>query len=115
MIASNRGQCCLNINAGENYNSMSKDNKEQEHDENEGRKEVTIIVNTREKKWDKKEISYKEVVVLAFGSYSDDPNVVYTVTYSKGERPHQEGSLVKGESVKVKDGMIFNVTQTNKS
>ncbi|MFA5393817.1 MAG: multiubiquitin domain-containing protein [Candidatus Ratteibacteria bacterium] len=78
-------------------------------------KEVTIIVNTREKIWDKKEISYEEVVVLAFGSYSDDENIVYTVTFSKGESPHHEGSLVKGDSVKVKKGMIFNVTQTNKS
>ena len=74
-----------------------------------------IIVNTREKKWDKKEISFEEVVKLAFGSYSEDPNVVYTVTYSKGHEHQREGSLVKGKSVKVKCGMIFNVTQTNKS
>lgn len=87
---------------------MDKDNKSS-HDE------VTIIVNTREKKWDKKEISYREVIELAFGSYSDDENVVYTVTYSKGQDSHKEGSLVKGGSVKVKDGMIFNVFQTNKS
>lgn len=84
--------------------------KQKEHD-----KEVTIIVNTREKTWTKKEISYEEVIVLAFGSYSNDENVVYTVTYSKGPDSHHEGSLVKGGSVKVKDGMIFNVTQTNKS
>jgi len=74
-----------------------------------------IIVNTREKRWDKKEISFEEVVKLAFGSYSEDPNVVYTVTYSKGPERHREGTLVKGKSVKVKCGMIFNVTQTNKS
>jgi len=84
--------------------------QQKEHD-----KEVTIIVNTREKTWNKKEISYEEVIVLAFGSYSNDENVVYTVTYSKGPDSHHEGSLVKGGSVKVKDGMIFNVTQTNKS
>lgn len=84
--------------------------KQKEHD-----KEVTIIVNTREKIWNKKEISYEEVIVLAFDSYSNDENVVYTVTYSKGPDSHHEGSLVKGGSVKVKDGMIFNVTQTNKS
>ena len=84
--------------------------KQKEHD-----KEVTIIVNTREKTWNKKEISYEEVIVLAFGSYSNDENVVYTVTYSKGPDSHHEGSLVKGGIVKVKDGMIFNVTQTNKS
>ena len=83
--------------------------------EDKTKKEFTIIVNTREKEWDKKEISYSEVVVLAFGSYSDDPNVVYTVTYSKAEKPKHEGSLVKGEGVKVKNGMIFNVSQTNKS
>ena len=84
--------------------------KQKEHD-----KEVTIIVNTREKTWNKKEVSYEEVIVLAFDSYSNDENVVYTVTYSKGPDSHHEGSLVKGGSVKVKDGMIFNVTQTNKS
>jgi len=78
-------------------------------------REVVIIVNTREKKWDKKEISYEEVVILAFGSYSQDPNVVYTVTYSKGPENKRQGSLVKGQSVKVKNGMIFNVSQTNKS
>ena len=78
-------------------------------------REVVIIVNAREKKWDKKEISYEEVVVLAFGSLSTDPNVVYTVTYSKGPNDKREGSLVRGQSVKVKNGMIFNVSQTNKS
>ena len=74
-----------------------------------------IIVNTREKHWDKKEISFEEVVKLAFGDYSHDQNITYTITYSKGPEHHREGSLVKGKSVKVKCGMIFNVTQTNKS
>lgn len=79
-------------------------------------KEFTIIVNTREKKWNDKKISYQQVVELAFGSYSDNEDVVvYTATYSKGEHTHHEGSLVKGQDVPVKDGMIFNVTQTNKS
>ena len=78
-------------------------------------KEVIIIVNTREKPWDKEKISYEEVIVLAFGSYSKDENVVYTIDYSKGPKGNVEGSLTKGESVKVKNGMIFNVTKTNKS
>lgn len=86
-----------------------------DNDNKNDHKEFAIIVNAREKKWSKKEISYKEVIELAFGSYSDDENVVYTVTYSKGQDSRKEGSLVKGESVKVKDGMIFNVFQTNKS
>jgi len=76
---------------------------------------IVIIVNTRDKKWHKKEISYEQVAVLAFGSYSPDPNIVYTVKYSKGPEHNRQGSLVKGKSVKVECGMIFDVTQTNKS
>jgi len=93
-------------------------NIEEKNQEEKSKKEkvVTIFVNSRPEPWDKKEdISYEEVIRLAFGSYSDDPNVVYTVTYSKGPESKHEGSLVKGQSVKVKDGMIFNVKQANKS
>lgn len=87
------------------------DNK---HDESKD-KEIIIIVNTREKIWNKKEISYQEVIELAFGSYSDNPLIVYVVTYSKGNDDKPEGSLVKGASVKVKKGMIFNVSKTDNS
>ena len=76
---------------------------------------VMLIVNTREKKWEKPQISFEEVVTLAFGSFSPDPNVTYTVTFSNGPKSKHEGTLVKGKSVKVKNGMIFNVSQTNKS
>jgi hypothetical protein len=48
-------------------------------------KEVIIIVNGREKKFSGKEISFKEVVVLTFGTYEENENIVYTVSYSKGE------------------------------
>lgn len=90
--------------------------KENGHDDHEKHKEVTVIVNTREHLWDKKgDISYEEVVVLAFGSYSINEGVVYTVTFSKGDGSRHEGSMVRGDTLKVKDGMIFNVTQTNKS
>ena len=94
-------------------NVLEEKEKPEEH--NKPDRKVTIIVNGRKKIWEKKEISYEEVIVLAFGSYTDDPNIVYTVTYAKGDKPKHEGSLNKGESVKVKDGMIFNATQTNKS
>jgi hypothetical protein len=77
--------------------------------------EVKIIVNTREKEWEEKTISYEQVVVLAFGSYSTEEKAVYTVDYSKGPKENPEGSLVKGQSVEVKEGMIFNVKHTNRS
>jgi len=87
---------------------MDKENGNEEH------KEVTIIANAREKKWNKKEISYKEVIELAFGEYIENENIEYTVAYSRAHGD-KNGTLIKGESVKVKDGMIFNVNKTDKS
>ena len=55
------------------------------------------------------------MVVLAFGSISNDPNIVYTVTYKKGDNNKPEGIMVKGDEIKVKNEMRFNVTQTNRS
>lgn len=75
----------------------------------------TIIVNGREKEFAGKEISFEQVIALAFGEVSANPNISYTVTYKRGEGNKPEGSLVAGESVKVKEGMIFNATATDKS
>lgn len=74
-----------------------------------------IIVNGREKEFPKREISFEDVIVLAFGEVSTNPNICYTVTYKRGHGNKPEGSLVAGESVKVKEGMIFNATATDKS
>jgi hypothetical protein len=77
-------------------------------------KEVVIIVNAREKTVVGKEISFEDVVKLAFGSYEQNPDIVYSVSYSKGE-DKKEGTMTPGSSVKVKEGMNFNVTKTNRS
>jgi hypothetical protein len=85
-------------------------------DENHGHdRQVTIIVNAREKPWTRKEISFAEVVALAFPTLPAGENIVFTITYRKGEGNKPEGTLTEGHSVKVKDGMIFNVTATDKS
>lgn len=76
-------------------------------------KEYKIIVNGREKIWLHDEINFDEVVVLAFGLVQNTTS--YTVTYKKGHGNKAEGILVKGDSVNVKDGMLFNVTQTSRS
>lgn len=78
-------------------------------------KEYVITVNGREKVWSEKKISYEQVIVLAFGQVSNDPNVFYTVTFKKGDQGKPEGTLVKGDEVRVKNNMRFNVTQTNRS
>ncbi|MCA0447326.1 MAG: multiubiquitin domain-containing protein [Bacteroidetes bacterium] len=77
--------------------------------------EITLIVNGRKKSWNKKKISFEQVVILAFGSYDPNPNKVYTVTYDRGPKQNPEGTMVKDDVVRVKDGMIFNATATDKS
>ena len=78
-------------------------------------KEFDIIVNAREKKWYDKKISFEQVVVLAFGIFENNGNTSYTVTYKRGEDKKPEGSMVIGDTIPVKDKMIFNVSKTNKS
>jgi hypothetical protein len=81
----------------------------------EHHKPVTIIINGRAKEVTEKELTFEEVVNLAFNNEPPTgPNVVITVTYSKGEHP-KEGSLLPGQSVRVKADMVFNVTATDKS
>ena len=74
----------------------------------------SIIVNARQVEVDHKKLIFDEIVIIAFGSYTPSDTLIYTVTYSKGENG-KEGSLVAGQTINVKDGMVFNVTQTNKS
>lgn len=79
------------------------------------RKEFTIIVNGRPKVVTTRELSFDQVVYLAFNPRPTGPNIVFTVTYRRADGKKPEGTLVEGEEVEVKDGTIFNVTATDKS
>jgi hypothetical protein len=76
---------------------------------------VTIIVNGREKTVSEKELSFDQLVKLAFDNPPTGEFICFTITYRRGEGNKPEGTLSEGESVKVKKGMIFNVTATDKS
>lgn len=78
-------------------------------------KELMIIVNGTTKKWDKPTISFREVIILAYGQYIDKPTMVYTVAYQDGPKQNPEGSMVKDQVVFVKNKMIFHATATDKS
>jgi hypothetical protein len=78
------------------------------------RKTVTIIINGARHEWPKDEISYEQVAKLAFPD-TFDPNTIYTIKYRNGHGHKPEGTLVKGASVKVKDGMVFTAKDTGES
>jgi hypothetical protein len=74
---------------------------------------ATIIINGRSLQVTEKELTFERLVTLS--GLTGDANTIFTVTYRRGHGNKPEGELVAGESVKVKDGMIFSVTPTNKS
>jgi hypothetical protein len=83
--------------------------------EHDHKKTVMIIVNGREKNVEKDDLSYDEVVALAFDSPPTGDNILITIVYRRGHGEKPEGSLLPDGKVKVKDGMIFDVTATDKS
>ena len=79
------------------------------------KKTVTIIVEGTPHEWPKDEITYAEVVTLEVPDYAAHPEITYSVTYKRGHGDKPEGVLVPGGSVKVKDQMVFNVSETGQS
>jgi hypothetical protein len=81
---------------------------------NTGAKQVkttTIYVNTKEIAWDEKDISFDQLVDIAFPGAA---NKEFDVTYMKGQSD-QEGELLNGDSIHVHPKMEFIVTPTNES
>jgi hypothetical protein len=78
-------------------------------------KHFDIFVNGRKKVVTTRELLFDQVVALAFDPVPTGPYVMFTITYRHGPHANPEGNLLEGGVVKVKDGMVFNVTQTNKS
>lgn len=77
---------------------------------------VTIIVAGSPHEWPKNEdIKYAEVVGLEVEGYSEDSEITYSVTYEKGNNSNKEGILSPGGAVKVKDRMVFDVSETGQS
>jgi hypothetical protein len=77
---------------------------------------VTIIVEGAPHDWAKNEdITYAQVVTLEVPDYAQHQEITYAVTYKNGHGNKPEGVLVPGASVKVKEGMVFSVSETGQS
>jgi len=79
------------------------------------KKIVTIVVEGTPHEWPKGKITYDEVVTLEVPNHCQNPDITYSVTYERGQGNKPEGTLPPGGSVKVKEGMIFNVSPTGQS
>ena len=76
---------------------------------------IEIIVNTRPRIVTTDEVSYDEVVKLAFDPPPTGPNWEIVVSYRNGAGRPPDGRLRPGGTVKIKEGTVFNVTATDKA
>ncbi|MBK9131258.1 MAG: multiubiquitin domain-containing protein [Gammaproteobacteria bacterium] len=74
-----------------------------------------VVVNGERKEVTKKILTFNEVVALAFSNPPSGPDVRFTITFKKAAGPKREGSMLPGDTVKIKNGTIFSVTVTDKS
>jgi hypothetical protein len=76
---------------------------------------VRIIVNTRPHEWAQKTISYEDVVELAYPGQPIGDGEEVTVRFTRGHDDKHEGSLTPGQTVKVKNRMVFDAYRTSRS
>jgi hypothetical protein len=77
-------------------------------------RESEIIVNARKRTVKGEEVSFEEIVQLAFPG-SHEPNVAFSMTFRHAASEPHAGELGPGGHVKVKNGTVFNVTKTIRS
>jgi Multiubiquitin len=85
--------------------------REQDH-----KSTVTIFLNGRARHLPKDTlITFEQVVALAFENPPTGDGVQFTIQYTRGPSGHNSGTLLEGQTVKIKEGMEFDVTPTNRS
>lgn len=78
-------------------------------------KTITINVNGRPHEAEKGELTFEQVVELAYPGDPGGELITFTVLYRRGTGNKPQGTLASGDSVKLKDGMLFDVTRTDRS
>ena len=79
-----------------------------------GRK-ITIYIRGRAHERDDEMISFDEVVTLAYPHGKRGPLYEYDVAWKDGPRGQRTGTLNEGGTIKIIEGMKFDVIFTDKS
>lgn len=76
---------------------------------------TTIVVNGRPRTVTGKTLTYAQVIDLAFPGQVPSETKSFTVTFTRGHGDKPQGSMVAGDTVKIKEGMEFDVSATDRS
>ena len=90
---------------------MSRENQLDRPDD----KTFLITVNGRQRQVERDELSFDELVDLAFDDPARGSQIVFTITFREAGGRITEGELDEGQRLKVRDGTIINVTRTDQS
>jgi len=82
--------------------------------EEKDKKEITIVVNGTKKTVEKGKYTFDQIVKFAYETPPYGDKTLFSVTYRKG-KGEKEHTLDEGGSVEVTDGMIIDVTPTDRS
>ena len=74
-----------------------------------------ITVNGRQRQVERDELSFDELVDIAFDDPAKGPEIVFTITFREAGGRIPEGELDEGQRLKVRDGTIINVARTDQS
>ena len=79
-------------------------------------KGAVVIVNGQERVVPEEEVSFEEIIALAYDESERGEQIVFTVTFEASQaRGGPEGEVGPGETLKVTDRVIFHVQRTDQS
>lgn len=78
-------------------------------------KAIEIFVNARPHLVADKDVTFEEVVALAFPGQTPGADTEYVVTYTRAQHGNGSGSLAPGQGIRVKKGTSFAVQTTTRS
>lgn len=76
---------------------------------------VPVVVNGRRQSLATAEVSFEDLIGLAYPNVPAVGQSMFTVTYRHGPLDRPEGSLAPSQRLRAVHGVVFNVTATNKS
>ncbi|WP_162458476.1 multiubiquitin domain-containing protein [Pseudactinotalea terrae] len=80
-----------------------------------GPRTIEIYVNARPYDVPDRDVTFEQVVALAFPGQAPGAGAEYVVTYTRAQHGNDSGSLAPGQSVRVKKGTSFAVQITTRS
>lgn len=89
---------------------QSQGNQGQGHD-----RMVTIYVNTDPHQVEHGKLTFEQIVKLAFPNEIGKPEILFKVSYRRGQGHSELMTLAEGGDVQAQEGMIFNVSYENRS